>query len=353
MKGVIYYGLIMLWGLLAGCSTEGLPGEEEVETGYPVRFSLPGITPLTRAVAGGETALADGTELTIAAYDPNTQAFVASRPYKVSGSALVLDNTNPDTDEMYLAVGTYTFCAMTPRQGELAENGRKGTIPKQTDALGTVTTGQMKPATTTITLNNLEHLASQIHFTVQVVSQKVPSIHSFAVQSIEVNGMVKESAHNYKLPENELIKPASGDAGGYEFLTIGNAEQFSAGAAGDGSKPGFVNTQKNPIVVFPKEQSSFAALVKVLVQTTEEQAAGTPASEKVLQVKINRLAFEPGKRYLFEVNYGWDYVWFNLKVSDWTTVDNKGEAVGGGEQEVGNTLVVEGWGTIVDLNMDI
>ena len=351
MRKIIYYGVCLLAGLLAGCNgDDGLHGEGD-GTLYPVSFELADLMQATRAT-GSETptGLAAGTGLTIVAYNPNNQAFVAMRQYKVNASAdgLELEDGN---DPMYLPVGTYDFCAMTPLQTSLSAGNLYGTVPENTDALGSVTQEQMGAEKTNITLGNLKHVASQIQFTVQVVKQKVSAIQSFTVQSIDVSGMVAAATDNYYLPENRLLMPDIDETGKYKTLTIGGEgvdDVFTAGEAGDGSVAGFVNKQKNPLIVFPKKESSFDAVVKVNIQAAGE----TGPALKDLKVKVNRLAFEPGKLYLFEVNYGWDYVRFSISVADWVPVELT-DGVGGGEQAVKNKVTIAEWTETIDNNMTI
>lgn len=350
MKKIIYYGVCLLAGVLAGCNGEdGLHGEGD-GTLYPVNFGLADLMQATRATGTGATDLAAGTELTIVAYNPNNQEFVAKRNYKVNGSAdglELLDGNNP----MYLPVGTYDFCAMTPLQTSLSADNLYGTVPENTDALGSVTREQMGAKETNITLGNLKHVASQIQFTVQVVKQKVPTIKSFAVQSIDVGGMVAASDDNYYLPENRLLLPDVDETDKYKTLTIGGAgvdDVFTTGAAGDGTVAGFVNKQRNPLIVFPKKESSFDAIVKVNIQADGE----TKSTLKDLKVKVNRLAFAPGKLYLFEVNYGWDYVRFSISVADWVSVKLT-DGVGGGEQAVKNKVTIAEWTETINNDMTI
>ena len=339
--------MLALLLLLAGCDkVDAGRGENDGEA-WPVSFMLAGVTP-TRA--DGATGVADGTELTIAAYDPNSHNLVAARNYKVTSGSLTLDET--DSEAMYLSVGTYDFCAMTPRQvlTGTGKDGKHGHIQQGVDALGSVTRAQVEAAATTaIQLANLDHLASQISFTVQVVPQKVDSVASFAVQSIEIDRMVQvaEGEENYLLPDNKLVIPAADAADKFGTLTIGGTDAFTIGSQVD-KGPGYINTQKTPRVVFPKAESTFNSIIKVKIQRNKE----TEATDRLLSVKINRLAFEPGKRYLFEVNYGWDYVRFNITVAPWTTVTDDSE-VGGGVQTVTHTININPWGEDTKLDMDI
>lgn len=351
MRNIIYYGVCLLAGLLAGCNSEdGLHGEGD-GTLYPVSFELADLMQATRAT-GSETPtnLEAGTELTIAAYNPNNQELVALRQYKVNTNANGLE-LKDGNDPMYLPVGTYDFCAMTPPQMLLSADDLYGTVPAETDALGSVTREQMGATETNIKLSNLKHVASQIQFTVQVVKQKVSTIQSFTVQSIEVSGMVAAANNNYYLPENRLLLPEIGETDKYKTLTIGGDGVdgvFSTGTAGDGSAAGFVNKQNNPFIVFPKKESSFDAVVKVNIQASGE----TESTLKELKVKVNRLAFEPGKLYLFEVNYGWDYVRFSISVADWVPIELT-DGVGGGEQMVNNRVTIAEWTETFDNNMTI
>lgn len=84
-----------------------------------------------------------------------------------------------------------------------------------------------------------------------------------------------------------------------------------------------------------------------------QETGQATAEEKTVYAKINRLAFEPGKRYLFEVNYGWDFVNFQVTVSSWTSIDNDQGQVGSGEQEVSTTFTVDEWGNLVELGGDM
>ena len=128
----------MLVLLLAGCRNQVDLPEEGAR--YPVSFSLPEIAAMTRAVDGEQTALAADTKLTVAAYNPNTQAFVAQSHYKVNdaGNALELDNSA----DMFLSAGTYDFCTIVPGQ-VLTGNGSTGKIGPEVDALGSTTRAQM------------------------------------------------------------------------------------------------------------------------------------------------------------------------------------------------------------------
>lgn len=351
MRNIIYYGVCLLAGVLAGCNSEdGLHGEGD-GTLYPVSFELADLMQATRATGSeAPTSLNAGTELTIAAYNPNNQELVAISQYLVNGEANGLE-LKENNAPMYLPVGTYDFCAMTPPQTSLSTDNLYGTVSENTDALGSVTREQMGAKETNITLDNLKHVASQIQFTVQVVKQKVSTIQSFTVQSIEVSGMVAAATDNYYLPENRLLLPEIGETDKYKTLTIGGDGVdgvFSTGTAGNGTVAGFVNKQKNPLIVFPKKESSFDAVVKVNIQAGGE--AGSTLKE--LKVKVNRLAFEPGKLYLFEVNYGWDYVRFSISVADWVPIELT-DGVGGGEQAVKNKVTIAEWTETIDNNMTI
>lgn len=353
MKGLFYIG-VMLVLLLAGCDkVDAGCGKNDGEA-WPVSFMLAGVTP-TRA--DGATGVADGTELTVAAYDPNSQNLVAARNYKVTNGTLALDET--DGEAMYLSVGTYDFCAMTPRQvlTGAGKDGKHGSIQQGVDALGSVTRAQvLADATTAIQLNNLDHLASQISFTVQVVPQKVDSIASFAVQKIEIEGMVAEKENNYQLPKNRLVIPEEGADGCFQSLTISGDGAFSVKQAGEEKGPGYINTQQTPLVVFPKAESTFKALIDVSVKRKVKQEDGTFTESNLetitLNAKINRLAFDPGKRYNFEVNYGWDYVRFNITVVPWTTVTDD-STTGSGEKTVSHTISINQWNDDIELDMTI
>lgn len=348
MRKIIYYGVCLLSVLLVGCNREDGLHEEGDGTLYPVSFELADLMQATRATGTeAPTNLNAGTKLTIAAYNPNNQAFVAMTQYKVNASANGLE-LQEGNDPMYLPVGTYDFCAMTPPQTSLSMDNLYGTVPEETDALGSVTREQMGATETDITLSNLKHVASQIQFTVQVVKQKVSTIRSFTVQSIEVSGMVAAANNNYYLPENRLLMPEIGETGKYKTLTIVGDGIFSTGGAGNGTVAGFVNKQNNPFIVFPKKESSFDAVVKVNIQAGEEIGS----TLKELKVKVNRLAFEPGKLYLFEVNYGWDYVRFSISVADWVPIELT-DGVGGGEQAVKNKVTIAEWTETIDNNMTI
>lgn len=348
MKGVICFCLL-LW-LLPACR-DGVEVPEE-ETRYPVSFSLPEITAMTRAVNGTLTELTAGTTLTVAAYNPNTNAFVAQSHYKVNGAGtgLELDASS----DMFLSAGTYDFCAIVPGQA-LTGNGRTGKIGPEVDALGSTTRAQMRSEATVITLQHLQHLASQVSFTARVVKENSP-ITTFEIRQIEIDNMVTYTdkmgnvvTDNYRLPENELIIPAPEDPERFTSIYIintGDDPTFDYQATAPTGKTGkHYNIQKKPLIVYPRATSSFKATITINMQETGQAAA----EEKTVYAKINRLAFEPGKRYLFEVNYGWDFVNFKVTVSPWTSVDNDQGQVGSGEQEVSTTFTVDAWGNLVEL----
>ncbi|MCD8267869.1 MAG: hypothetical protein LUD46_04990 [Parabacteroides sp.] len=343
--------IVLLILLVAACRNEAdLPDKD---TCYPVSFSLPGIAAVTRAAVGEATSLAAGTKLTVAAYNPNTKAFVAQSQYKVNdaGTALVLDQSA----DMFLSAGTYDFCAIVPGQ-TLTGDGRSGKIADQVDALGSTTRVQMRSEATTIALGNLQHLASQISFTARVVKDESP-ITTFQVLQIDIDSMViytnqhgEVEVDNYRLPENELIIPELKAEGRYGTIYIQNDPDnnptFSYSVTDpEGKRSGkHYNTQITPRIVYPKAGGTFKASIKVRI--AENNGA---EEEETVYAKINRLAFEPGKRYLFEVNYGWDFVNFAVTVSPWTAVSNDHGQVGSGEQEVGTTFTVDAWGNLVEL----
>lgn len=352
MKGVICFCLLL--GLLPACRS-GVELPEE-GTRYPVSFSLPEIATMTRAASGELTELAEGTTLTVAAYNPNTNAFVAQSHYKVNGlgTGLELDASS----DMFLSAGTYDFCAIVPGQA-LSGDGRTGKIEPEVDALGSTTRAQMRSEATVITLQDLQHLASQISFTARVVKEESP-ITTFEICQIEIDNMVTYTneqgavvVDNYRLPENELIIPDPEQTDRFTSIYIINTvkdptfdyqEEAPVGKTGK-----HYNIQKKPLIVYPRATDSFKATITINMQETGQATA----EEKTVYAKINRLAFEPGKRYLFEVNYGWDFVNFKVTVSPWTPVDNDQGQVGSGEQEVSTTFTVDEWGNLVELGGDM
>ena len=351
MRGVIM--ICLLLGVLSACRNEAELPEEGAR--YPVSFSLPEITAMTRATSGDATSLTPGTALTVAAYNPNTQAFVAQSQYKVNtaGTGLELDQSA----DMFLSAGTYDFCAIVPGQ-TLTDTGRGAKIGKGVDALGSTTRAQMRSEATNITLNNLKHLASQIHFTARVVKEDSP-VTTFSIVQIQIDSMVTYTGtqgevlvDNLRLPENELIIPALDASERYTSIyiqnTIDNVTFDYQENAPTGKTGKHFNTQKDPMIVFPRANGSFKATIVVNIAEDNGQA-----EEKTVYAKINRLAFEPGKRYLFEVNYGWDFVYFTVTVSNWTSVENNHGEVGSGEQEIGTTFTVDEWGNLVSLGGDM
>lgn len=339
-----YIALLVL--LLAGCSNPtDLPEEENR---YPVSFNLPEIAAMTRAATGELTELTAGTTFTVAAYNPNTKAFVAQSHYKVNdaGTGLELDASS----DMFLSAGTYDFCAIVPGQ-VLSGDGRTGKIGPEVDALGSTTRAQMRSEATVITLQHLQHLASQISFTARVVKEESP-ITTFEVVYINLDNMVTYTneqgavvVDNYRLPENELIIPGLDAPDRYYTMQIQNTESsktFDYQEKVEGKSGKHYNIQKTPLIVYPRASSSFKATIAINIQ---DNTMATP-EEKTVYAKINRLAFEPGKRYLFEVNYGWDFVNFKVTVSPWTSISNDHGQVGGGEQEVGTTFTVDEWGNL-------
>lgn len=344
--------IVLLIVLLAACRNEAdLPDTSAL---YPVRFSLPEITSVTRAVNGDLTDLAADTKLTVAAYNPNTKAFIAQSQYKVNpaGTGLVLDNSS----DMFLSAGTYDFCAIVPGQ-TLTGEGRLGRIAKGVDALGSTTRAQMRAEATVVTLENLRHLASQVSFTARVVKENSP-ITIFKIVQITIDSMVVYTddqgelvMDNYRLPENELIIPALNDENRYGKISIVNSgdDKFTYQEEAPAGKSGkLYNIQKEPLIVFPRANKSFKATIQIKIKE-----GNSAEEEKTVYAKINHLAFEPGKRYLFEVNYGWDFVNFAVTVSPWTTVENDQGQVGSGEQEVSTSYSVDEWGDLVELGGDL
>ena len=324
--------------LLASCRQDTVvPDGEEL---YPVTFSLPEVEVMTRATEG---TLQEGTTLTIAAYNPDTKEMAGESQYVVSSGGLGLAM---DATPLYLPAGTYDFCTMVPGTG-LSENGCFITIAAGVDALGSVTRAQMLPEPTTVTLNSLGHLTSQVSFTVRVVTASSP-IETFKVKSIVVDGMVVARDNNYQLPENEWVMPVENNG----TLTIDNSsdDKFNYSAeAPEGKNGKHYNTQNDPLIIFPRAAAQFKATITLDVKETDEEVA----TEKEVTATINKLAFEPGKSYQFEVNYGWDFVGFTITVTPWNPVDNGQNEVGGGEQEIQHRFEVNEWGDLVELGGDI
>ncbi|UBD77015.1 hypothetical protein K6V26_12105 [Parabacteroides goldsteinii] len=324
--------------LLASCRQDTVVPDGEVL--YPVTFSLPEVEVMTRATES--EALGNGKTLTITAYNPDTKEMAGSSQYVASSGSLGLAT---GAGLLYLPAGTYDFCTMVPGTG-LSEDGRSITVAANVDALGSVTRAQMLPEPTSVTLNSLDHLAAQISFTVRVVTATSP-ITTFEVKKVVVNGMVEARADNYKLPENEWVMPDVFNGN----LTIdnqsGNLFTYSADAP-DGKNGKHYNIQKEPLVIFPRPAGTFEAVITLNVG--EENKA---AVERTVKATINKLAFEPGKRYLFEVNYGWDFVSFTVTVAAWNPVDNNQDTVGSGEQEIEHIFTIEGSWVDVSLEGEI
>ncbi|KKB54056.1 fimbrillin family protein [Parabacteroides gordonii] len=324
--------------LLASCRQDTIvPDGKEL---YPVTFSLPEVDVMTRATEG--EALTEGETLMIAAYNPDTKEMAGKSQYVVISGGLGLAN---DATPLYLSAGTYDFCTMVPGTG-LSEDGRFITVAAGVDALGSVTRAQMLPEPTSVTLNSLEHLTSQVSFTVRVVTASSP-IETFKVKKIVVNGMVAAQDNNYKLPKNEWVMPATNNG----TLTIDNSgeDKFEYSEAPEGKNGKHYNTQKYPLIIFPRAAAQFQATITLDVKETDEEVA----TEKEVVATINKLAFEPGKSYQFEVNYGWDFVGFTITVTPWNSVNNGQNEVGGGEQEIQHRFEVNEWGDLVELGGDI
>lgn len=332
--------------LLASCRQDTVvPDGEEL---YPVTFSLPEVEVMSRAAEG---SLQEGETLTIAAYNPDTKDMAGESQYVVSSGGLGLA---ADAPPLYLPAGTYDFCTMVPGTG-LSENGRSITIAAGVDALGSVTRAQMLPEPTSVTLNSLGHLTSQVSFTVRVVTASSP-ISTFKVKKIVLNDMVGAQANNYQLPENKWVMSETNSG----TLTIDNSsdDKFNYSAeAPDGKNGKHYNTQKEPLIIFPRAAAQFKATITLSVGEEKGDGDAVGAAiveeEKEVTATINKLAFEPGKSYQFEVNYGWDFVGFTITVTPWNPVDNGQNEVGGGEQEIQHRFEVNEWGDLVELGGDI
>ncbi|MCD7848904.1 MAG: fimbrillin family protein [Parabacteroides sp.] len=328
--------IVLIFALLAVSCRQ----EEEIDRAalYPVDFTLPGIEVITRA-AGTENLPSDAT-LTIAAYNATTGELAAQGGYKVSDGSLVpKDNGKP----IYLGTGAYDFCAVSPLQ-TLATDGKSATISKGTDLLGSVTRAEMQPGGTTITLDDLRHLTSQIKFTLRWVYTNT-TVKTFKVKTIVISDMVKSG--KLLLPENKLDIPGTEVTDRYEPLTIDNTNgtlfDYSA-TASSGKTGSHYNTQKKPLMVFPRAAEPFTVTVTVDFQDGE-----VAQSSKTYRATIRNIAFEPGKQYQFMVNYGWDYMNFTVSVSGWDSKDNSQGDTGSGEQEIITSVTVDEWGNPVDL----
>lgn len=341
----IYYSLCIITLLSGSCRQEEVP---EKATLYPVSFSLPAIEAMTRA-SEGATDLANGATLTIAAYDPTTEVLVTQCNYTVSSGSLAAD---PAGSKMYLAAGTYDFCAISPAQ-TLASDGKTATIEKDVDILGSVTRALMGPEDTNIELNDLSHLASQLRFTFRMVKNNT-DLEEFKVQKVTISDMVTSFADNLLLPANTLSIPQASETVKYESLEIINSDDvptfdYSTTAPSGYTTGSHYNIQKEPMQVFPRADESF----KVTVEISEKRTNDASASVKKYSATISRVAFDPGKQYHFMVNFGWDFMDFTVTVSDWVAKDNGQGAVGSGEQEINSTFVVDEWATPVELGGDL
>lgn len=341
------YCLWILILLAAGCRQEEITEEG---TRYPVSFNLPVIERLTRASDGTTGALGSGTTLTVAAYNQNAGNLAAQCDYTVNAAG-TMEPTTPGA-KMYLSAGVYDFCTISPKQ-TLNVDGKWAMIAKEVDVLGSVTHALMLSEATTIELDDLSHLASQIKFTFRVVHNKDKADWTkFQVKNVKIGDLVKSFENNLQLPENKLVVPAAGEAG--KFESAETEIDNSAGAAFDytetlsGKSGSFYNVQINPLPVFPRAADPF----KVTVTVDEEKTTidGTSTSEtKQYSATISHVAFEPGKQYHFIVNFGWEFMNFTVLVADWDHKDNGQGDVGSGEQEISSTFTVDEWGTPVDL----
>ena len=150
------------------------------------------------------------------------------------------------------------------------------------------------------------------------------------------------------LPDNKLYIPGTEVADRYESLTIDNSDgtlfNYST-TAPSGQTGSHYNTQKEPLLVFPRAAEPFT--ITVTVESQEEKEAS--ANSKTYRATIPNIAFEPGKQYQFMVNYGWDYMNFTVSISAWDSYNNTQDETGSGEQEIASSVTVDEWGTPVDL----
>lgn len=346
------YCLWILILLVVGCRQEEITEEG---TRYPVSFNLPAIEMLTRASDGTTGTLGNGTTLTVAAYNQNTGNLVDQCNYTVNASG-TMDPTTPGA-KMYLSAGVYDFCTISPAQ-TLSADGKSATIAKEVDLLGSVTRALMLSEATTIDLDDLSHLASQIKFTFRVVHKKDKADWTkFQVKNVKIGGLVSSFNNNLQLPENKLVVPLAGETGKFESTEteIDNSEgaAFDYSETISGKSGSFYNIQKNPLLVFPRAADPFKVTVTVdeeIKTTGETPISETPASgTKQYSATISHVAFEPGKQYHFIVNFGWEFMNFTVLVADWDYRDNGQGDVGSGEQEISSTFTVDEWGTAVDL----
>ena len=253
---------------------------------------------------------------------------------------------------MYLSAGVYDFCTISPAQ-TLSADGKSATIAKEVDLLGSVTRALMLSEATTIDLDDLSHLASQIKFTFRVVHNKDKADWTkFQVKNVKIGGLVSSFDNNLQLPENKLLVPSVGETDKFESTeteidnSVGAAFDYSETISGKSGS--FYNIQKNPLLVFPRAADPFK--VTVTVEEEKKTADGTSTSEtKQYSATISHVAFEPGRQYHFIVNFGWEFMNFTILVADWDYKDNGQGDVGSGEQEISSTFTVDEWGTAVDL----
>lgn len=349
--------ILCLLPLLCGCTAEERVGGDDYSGPRQlVRFTLAGLEPATRA-AGATTPLAPGTTLTVAAYNPTTKVFITQSHYKVNAAGTNLE-LNASSD-MFLSPGTYDFCAFSPSR-VLAGDGRTLTINEAgADILASTTRGTMRTTATTLTLNNLSHRSSLLHFTARMVkpAADMDTVMSFKIVQVTLDSMVTATPNNYLFPDNNYTLPdLTQSANRRELIVDGlrfryqkNPPEVAPPTTPPSYKSGsHYNIQNDSLVVYPKAANSFLVTVKVAI--TNKSGV---EREFNIKARINRLAFEPGKLYLFEINYGWDFVNFEVKVKSWYIRDNDQDGVGSGEQEVGTILqVIEGW-TEISLGGDI
>ena len=232
----------------------------------------------------------------------------------VNASGEVTATTGP---AMRLRAGVYDFYALTPAL-PLIEYKRVS-VAHGTDYACSLTAGcgitvQEPTVVQTVELSVLERRCSQINFS---ITRKAENVAEAVIESAELSGIGRSPA------EAVLCQPlpTGTNDGTYVFppsIFKQEAEPYRYSGTDE---------------VLPKSNAAYDLAMKVVFNGADEASA--------LQATIPAMAFDPGKRYNFNVSLQGDFIVLSLQITPWNT-DAVWDAPDVGEPPYA-TFVVETW----------
>ena len=270
-------------GLSSGGATRAIP--ENLAPGSTVR-----VLAYTRRAAGAAADIERDTYVAEATY--RVKDDYSLEPCVVDGMTGVATGT-AGASPMRLRAGAYDFYALTPA---LSLTGHKeASVAHGTDYACSLTAAcavatRQDVSTQTVVLATLERKCSRLAFS---ITRKAENVAKAVINSVELSGIARSPAAAL-LCEN---LPTGTNDGGYEF---------PQGTFVQGAEPyQYSGTDE----VLPKSDAAFDLQMSV---TFNEADRATD-----LQATVPAMAFDPGKRYNFDLSLQGGFIVLTLQVTPW------------------------------------